>query len=240
MRAKEFITETLNPECFRPDFQHELELNGLTLKASNYKDEFGNFLVIRAFDGDEDVGVVRFKTFKNLEGQYWLESFMTSIHPGYRGKHLARDIYAYAKMLGNDIKPSKDQSDSGRAMWQSWQDSGEAEHLMKEDATPEILYHVTPTRNVKSILAKGLVPSIGARSAQLETQSNLFFFPSREAAEDAVMNWLGDELPEDEPLALLAVSSKGLEGKFTPGAEYEVTVSSPVPPQNIKVVSTNL
>jgi len=130
MRATEFITETLNPECFQPQFQHELELNGLTLKASNYKDEFGNFLVIRAYDGDEDVGVVRFKTYKNTSGQYWLESFMTSIHPGYRGKHLSRDMYAYAKMLGNDIKPSKDQSDAGRAMWQSWHDSGESQHIM--------------------------------------------------------------------------------------------------------------
>lgn len=113
------------------------------------------------------------------------------------------------------------------------------DNLTEEINTPNILYHVTPTSNVKSILAKGLVPSIGQRSAQLETESNLYFFPSKEAAEDAVMNWLGDELPEDEQLALLAVSSKGLEGKFTPGAEYEYTVSSSVPPQNIKVISTN-
>jgi hypothetical protein len=111
---------------------------------------------------------------------------------------------------------------------------------LQEDRTPSILYHVTPTRNVKSILARGLVPSIGARSSQLETDSNLYFFPNKDAAEDALMNWLGDEFPEDEPLALLAVSSRGLEGKFTPGAEYEYTVSSPVPPQNIKVVSTNI
>lgn len=105
---------------------------------------------------------------------------------------------------------------------------------------PSILYHVTPSRNVKSILQKGLVPSIGARSSQLETDSNLYFFPSKDTAEDAVMNWLGDEFPEDEPLALLAVSSNGLEGKFTPGAEYEYTVSTTVPPRNIKVLSTNI
>lgn len=110
---------------------------------------------------------------------------------------------------------------------------------MNESTTPKVLYHVTPARNIKSIQQQGLVPSIGQRSAQLETESNLYFFPSKEAAEDAVMNWLGDELPEDEQLALLAVNSKGLEGKFTPGAEYEFTVSSPVPPQNIKVISTN-
>lgn len=109
---------------------------------------------------------------------------------------------------------------------------------VNEAVTPKILYHVTPTRNVKSILVKGLIPSIGQRSAQLETESNLFLFPTKDAAEDAVMNWLGDEF-DDEPLSLLAVSSNGLEGKFTPGAEYEFTVSSPVPPQNIKVISTN-
>ena len=105
---------------------------------------------------------------------------------------------------------------------------------------PEILYHITPTRNIKSILSKGLIPSIGQRSNQIESESNLYFFPSKDAAEDALMNWLGDEFDEDEPLALLQVSSNGIEGKFTPGAEYEYTVSSPVPAQNIKVISKNI
>jgi hypothetical protein len=113
---------------------------------------------------------------------------------------------------------------------------------LNEDANsaPTVLYHVTPTKNLSSIAKRGLVPSIGSRSSQLETESNLYFFPTKDAAEDALMNWLGDEFPEDEPLALLAVSSKGLEGKFTPGAEYEYTVSTVVPPQNLKVLSKNI
>jgi hypothetical protein len=242
MRAKEFINEEINPAIEDPSFKHEVEMHGNRYTAES---ENGNVLIINVYDGDKKIADTQFV----INGDS-LESSMTWVSPSYQGQNLATNMYAYAKMLGNDIVPSDWQTDAGNRMWRSWNQSGQSKHILpkgqkgyrelEEDSAPEILYHVTPTRNVKSILAKGLVPSIGARSSQLETESNLFFFPSKDAAEDALMNWLGDEFPEDEPLALLAVSSNGLEGKFTKGAEYEFTVSSPVPQQNIKVVSTNI
>lgn len=348
MRAKEFITETINKETLNPKFKHSIEDNGITYTAKYIKyggDGKSYFTITATQEIDNQTvraGEVMFRPKTDGKDNYWLESYMTWVKPDYRKLGVTRMMYAYAKMLGNDIKPSHDQTPRGKAMWQSWKDSGDAEHLLKEykkyptqefegvsftmveedgyltvkalndfgismasvifsmdgkeldpqslrvdekyrgqgiarvmydyvksrgfiinrsydqtdagagfwnkhrgeeriweDTTPEILYHVTPTRNVKSILANGLIPSIGQRSAQLETESNLFLFPTKDAAEDAVMNWLGDEF-DDEPLSLLAVSSNGLEGKFTLGAEYEYTVSSPIPPQNIKVISTNI
>jgi len=255
MRAKEFINEEVNPDIYHPEFKHEVEMHGYRYTAESKRHPtYGIIFYIKVFDGDETVA----QTWYTIDDDS-LVAGTTVVKPEYRGQNIATNMYAYAKMLGNDITPSSNQLDAGQAMWKAWNQSGQSKHILPkgykdpndyddfldyeeiyEDTAPEILYHVTPTRNVKSILAKGLVPSIGARSSQIETESNLFFFPSREAAEDAVMNWLGDELPEDEPLALLAVNSNGLEGKFTPGAEYEFTVSSPVPPQNIKVVTTNL
>lgn len=188
MRAKEFINEEINQDVLNPAFNDTQYFDGLTYRATADVEKNGmKFFQIKVFDDNfEKVGIAKFAPYKDAQGNEWLESLITAVHPQYNGKGIARNIYAYVRMLGNNIKPSGDQSDQGRAMWQSWQDSGEAEHLMKEDTAPEILYHVTPARNVKSILAKGLVPSIGQRSAQIETQSNLYFFPSREAAKEFI------------------------------------------------------
>jgi hypothetical protein len=41
-------------------------------------------------------------------------------------------MYAYAKMLGNDIKPSFIRTDQGKGMWTAWEKSGDAKHLGPE------------------------------------------------------------------------------------------------------------
>jgi hypothetical protein len=220
MRATEFITEEAKAAKY----------NGLLLKFA-FNDRA---LIMKAFEPATKNPIAYVKFVKENEELYPQDLW---VNDDYRNKGIAKSMYDYLKDEGFIINRSHDQTKAGSGFWDKHR--GEDAYVW-EDAAPETLYHVTPTRNVKSILAKGLVPSIGARSSQLETESNLFFFPSKDAAEDALMNWLGDEFPEDEPLALLAVSSNGLEGKFTQGAEYEYTVSSPVPPQNIKVVSTNI
>ena len=38
-------------------------------------------------------------------------------------------MYAYAKMLGNDIKPSSNRSDLGKTMWSAWEKAGNAQHI---------------------------------------------------------------------------------------------------------------
>jgi predicted chitinase/GNAT superfamily N-acetyltransferase len=134
MRATEFINESVNPDCFNPAFNDTQIFDGLTYRAGMEAHLDKKYFVIKVFDDNfERVGLVKFKPYKNSNGEYWLESLITAIHPDYRGKGIARNAYAYARMLGNNIKPSNDQSDQGRAMWQSWKNSGDAEHLMREE-----------------------------------------------------------------------------------------------------------
>ena len=118
-----------------------------------------------------------------------------------------------------------------------------AKHLREDDNVnnlPEFVYHVTPARNLRSIVSKGLRPSVGDRSSKIAgEQSAVYCFPDKASLEDALMNWLGDEFDEDEQLALLKIDTTGLSGTFTPNAEYEVTLTE-VPPKNITIVTKDI
>lgn len=97
-------------------------------------------------------------------------------------------------------------------------------------------YHVTPTRNVPNIKKEGLKPSIGERSKKIgEDKPRTYLFKHRDAAEDAVTNWMGDEHPEDEKLSLLKVKVHKDHVQHTPGAEYEHSTEHHIPPHHIKV-----
>lgn len=138
MRANEFITETLNKETLNPKFKHSIEDNGITYTAKYIKyggDGKSYFTITATQEIDNQTvraGEVMFRPKTDGKNNYWLESYMTWVKPDYRKLGLTRMMYAYAKMLGNDIKPSHDQTPRGKAMWQSWKDSGDAEHLLKE------------------------------------------------------------------------------------------------------------
>lgn len=92
-------------------------------------------------------------------------------------------------------------------------------------------FHVTPSVNLPSILAHGLIPQAGPRSQQIKGDHGIYLFSSREDAVDAVMNWLGDEFG-DEDLTLLSV-------RLPPGAEvtkeaFEVVCLDPIPADLIR------
>ena len=111
----------------------------------------------------------------------------------------------------------------------------------KYDELPEKVYHVTPSENLDSIMSKGLMPDVGDRSRKIEGEKPaVYCFPDKNSMEDAVMNWLGDEFDEDEPLALLEIFTTGLKGQVTDGAQYEVAITSIIPPQNIRILSKDL
>ena len=120
----------------------------------------------------------------------------------------------------------------------------EGQYSQLEESTstlPKVLYHVTPAKNLPGIMSKGLIPKVGSRSAQIyNEQSGIFCFPDKVSVEDALMNLLGDQFDENETLALLAIDSTGLQGKYTPGAEYEVVITSPVPVSNISVATKDV
>ena len=98
-------------------------------------------------------------------------------------------------------------------------------------------YHVTPAKNVKWIMQDGLVPSIGSASSSYgEEEERIYLFPSKIDAEDAAMNWLGDQY-ESEILALLQVDITGIPVKKD--VDWEYYTNSVIPPERIKVLSTD-
>lgn len=99
-----------------------------------------------------------------------------------------------------------------------------------------IMYHVTPTKNLRLIMIYGLVPRKGPRSSKLENKKAVYLFPNLDDVENALMNWLGDEFG-DEQLALLKVNVKG---EVYSDAEYERYVTTTIQPSNIKVLTDDL
>ena len=56
------------------------------------------------------------------------------------------------------------------------------------------LYHVTPLDQVSNILETGLEPRIGPRSEAMELEPRIWLFGDQESVDQALMNWLGDEM----------------------------------------------
>lgn len=120
------LDEEINPDCFNPAFNDTQEFDGLTYRAT-VEEEYGKpILVIKVLDDFQPVGLAKFKQSKDS-----VVSLISSFRPEYQGKGIARNVYAYVRMLGNTIQPSKNQLPPGKAMWQSWKKSGDAKHLMK-------------------------------------------------------------------------------------------------------------
>ena len=70
--------------------------------------------------------------FKFKASKKGVTSLITSFRPEYQGQGIARNIYAYVRAMGNTIIPSRNQLPPGKAMWDSWKKSGEAQHLMRD------------------------------------------------------------------------------------------------------------
>src|SRR5580700_3541900 len=66
-------------------------------------------------------------------------------------------------------------------------------------------FHVTLTNNWNYIQKNGLQVKTQKRGIGGDDTPAIYLFRTREEAEDGVTNWLGDELPEEEALMLLAV-----------------------------------
>ena len=104
-------------------------------------------------------------------------------------------------------------------------------------ASSTVYYHVTPTCNVPRIMREGLLPRRGSRSRRLgESREAVYLFKEREAAADGLANWLGDELPEDEPVALIVVDLPAGARILDTTADYELIVADRIPPENLTVM----
>lgn len=144
MRAKEFVSEVVNPETLGdpndtgsgPAWEHTVRIGPYIYKAEHYL-ALGDIpgLVISAYDprkpvGKQYIGRAVFVLHTEEDNQQWLQSDDTEVEEKYRGKGVASRMYAYAKMLGNDIKPSPYQSQMGKQMWHKWNEKGDAQHLV--------------------------------------------------------------------------------------------------------------
>ena len=128
MRAKEFINEEVNPDIYHSDFKHELEIHGYRYTAETDNNSgYGNQLIIKVYDGNEEIANAEFIEEPHDKA---LISANTWVSEEYQGQHIATNMYAYAKMLGNDIIPSWNQTDAGERMWRSWNQSGQSKHIL--------------------------------------------------------------------------------------------------------------
>jgi len=105
-------------------------------------------------------------------------------------------------------------------------------------------YHVTLASNMKSILSQGFIPSIGERSKNLgETEKAVYFFHSLEECDNALWNWLGEELEDvDEDLVIFEVNIDKKWTVFDDNGQlfYEIKVTEKVEPHRIvKVLNEN-
>lgn len=102
-------------------------------------------------------------------------------------------------------------------------------------------YHVTLTENLPAIMEQGLNPTIGERSKKLGEHACVFLFPSRDAAEDAVSGWMGEQFDDDQPLALLEVIVPAeIEIFQTENVEWECFTKAAIPASCLKILSRDL
>jgi hypothetical protein len=69
-----------------------------------------------------------------------------------------------------------------------------------------------------------------------ESREAVYLFKGCEAAADGLANWLGDELPEDEPVALIGVDLPAGARILDTTADYELIVADHIPPGNLTVM----
>ena len=128
-RISKLMKEEINPDILHPNFYHEQQI-GDYIYIAKYLE--GNSLRVSCKKGNTVIGIADFEVY-GLGADRRLVSNWSHVKQEYRGQGIASTMYAYAKMLGNDIYPSEVQLSPGKAMWNAWDKSGEAEHLMKED-----------------------------------------------------------------------------------------------------------
>lgn len=97
-------------------------------------------------------------------------------------------------------------------------------------------FHVTPKACLSGVLETGLVPSVGRRaSAAGEPTPRVWLFPSYSSLEDAMLNWLGDELDGLDPVALkIVLDPEFADRHMTPvPGTFECVCDMTVPPECI-------
>lgn len=147
-KKNEGVAEGINPDITNPEFSHEQQI-GDYLYVARY---WSKGLKINAYDGNKKIGHAElmyhsapfddFADPKTTPKRIWLESEWTEVHPKYQRQGVMSTMYAYAKMLGNSVKPSWNQSLDARKAWKSW--GADKKYLTQESSAEVHLTEFTP------------------------------------------------------------------------------------------------
>jgi hypothetical protein len=99
-----------------------------------------------------------------------------------------------------------------------------------EEREKTLVYHITKKSNVESIKKQGLIPNIPKEIPGEEC--GVYFFKSKEEAEDGFFNWYVDRYDEDEEFVLLTVDGSDLN-LFSSPYEFEYICYDTVDPKFI-------
>lgn len=92
-----------------------------------------------------------------------------------------------------------------------------------------LAYHLAYKKNLKAIKISGIVPNIPEDMP--DEPSAVYLFVSLDALENALINWLGERLDEDEEIVVLVVDITGIP--TIEGANFEHVVPSVIPANRI-------
>lgn len=122
------INEVINPDIHHSQFRHEVEIGGLLYKAEvDNESGYGTQLIITAYAGNKEVAQIEFIVDEDHNS---LVSANTWVLPKYQDQGVATTMYSYAKQLGNDIVPSRIQTDQGERMWRAWNQKKQSKHIL--------------------------------------------------------------------------------------------------------------
>ena len=103
-------------------------------------------------------------------------------------------------------------------------------------------FYTTAVENLPEIEQEGLIPAIGTREG--EDFPAVWVFPSPEQLNDALWNWLGEELFEEDEeaaVALIAVElPPELECLGEPDTHFMLAVTETIPPACLTVLTRDL
>jgi GNAT superfamily N-acetyltransferase len=126
MRAHEFVSEDYNLKTVTPGFKKEKWYKGRYLMVAQarvsdrYEEGRIRGLIITVFDpksksiffGSGGIASARFIVVGNH-----MEVSAVQVATEYQRQGIASAMYNFARELGNDVKPSRNQSDKGKAFW---------------------------------------------------------------------------------------------------------------------------
>lgn len=168
MRSHEFINDDYNRDTIRPGFTAEKMYKDrylLRAVAADPKKETYHTpgLRITAYDSESDdlnhrdfgVGSALFLVHRNH-----MRVYTVWVYESYRRQGIASAIYNFARELGNEVRPSSNQTDLGKAFW-----AGGAGIRQNSTSTPS---------NTQSLPVENIPPVSIQRNSWLDRLFNLF------------------------------------------------------------------